>query len=103
MAGSSAYKGRLLGRRDLVVASPPVVTSPQRGEARRGEAQVVEATGGEHRPRCAPLPTSPRWGEELEIVVFYEKPPLVSAGSGQDGRAPRLSEDWLFRVSPVKQ
>ena len=75
-AGSSAYKVRLLGRRDLVVASPPVVTSPQRGEARRGEAQVVEATGGEHRPRCAPLPTSPRWGEELESVVWYEKTSL---------------------------
>ena len=39
---------------------------------------MVEETGGEHRPRCAPLPTSPRWGEESETVVFYEKPPLVS-------------------------
>ena len=68
MAGSSAYKGRLLGRRDLVVASPPVVTSPQRGEARWGEAH--EREGREHTlPTLAPLPTSPRWGEELETVV----------------------------------
>jgi hypothetical protein len=44
------------------------MTSPQRGEARRGEGQGHEETGGLTRLRCAPYPTSPRWGEELETV-----------------------------------
>src|SRR5262245_35063221 len=51
---AKAYRWRFLGRSDLVATSPLVVTSPQRWEGQGGED-----TGGEHRPHCAPLPTSP--------------------------------------------
>ena len=68
LSSRESLQGRLLGQSNLIATSLLVVTSSQRGEARRGEAQMVEATGGGLRLRCAPLPTSPRWREESETV-----------------------------------
>jgi len=43
-------------------------TSPcKAGGGRRGEAEAGEQIGG-LCPPCAPLPTSPRWGEALALV-----------------------------------
>src|SRR5262249_28598428 len=46
--------------------SGTALPSPQREEARRGEAQERKNTGGTSRPCCTLHPTSPRWGEEVE-------------------------------------
>src|SRR5262249_43344273 len=82
---------------DVPVSIAPVLderstllgTSPQRGEARRGEGQGQEGTGGRARPRSAPHPTSPRWGEESETVSRdYLIGPLDIAIIGLAGRYP---------------